>query len=75
MHMAGALNTPTVALFGPSDPVLWSPLGGPSITISAAPMECMPCDQKSCPHEGDHCMTHIEIDEVKLAIKRLNVLV
>lgn len=75
MHMAGALNTPTVALFGPSDPVLWAPLGSPSITLSAAPMECMPCDQKKCVHEEDPCMNRIEVEEVKLAIKRLNVLV
>jgi len=74
MHMAGALNTPMVALFGPSDPTLWTPLGSPSITISCAPMECMPCDQNNCVREGDHCMTHIEIDEVKLAIERLGVL-
>jgi len=75
MHMAGALNIPTVALFGPSDPLLWAPLGNPSITISCAPMECMPCDQNNCIREGDHCMTHIEIEEVKLAVNRLNVLV
>jgi len=25
MHMAGALRVPTVALFGPTDPVLWKP--------------------------------------------------
>ncbi|HNR98693.1 MAG TPA: glycosyltransferase family 9 protein [Planctomycetota bacterium] len=26
-HVAGALGTPTVAVFGPSDPALWRPLG------------------------------------------------
>lgn len=27
-HVAAAVNTPTVALFGPSNPELWAPLGG-----------------------------------------------
>jgi heptosyltransferase-2 len=26
MHVAAALGTPTVALFGPTDPKLWAPL-------------------------------------------------
>jgi ADP-heptose:LPS heptosyltransferase len=27
-HLAGMVGTPTLVLFGPSDPALWSPLGG-----------------------------------------------
>ena len=27
LHMAGAVNTPCVALFGPTDPRVWTPLG------------------------------------------------
>ncbi len=26
-HLAAAVNTPTIALFGPTDPVIWRPLG------------------------------------------------
>lgn len=75
MHMAGVLNTPTVALFGPSDPAVWEPVGSRKITLSChPPMECMPCDQKGCPHEGHHCMTRIEPDEVKRAVDKLKAL-
>jgi ADP-heptose:LPS heptosyltransferase len=74
MHIAGVLNIPTIALFGPSDPHIWAPVGERNITLACAPMECMPCDQKHCPYEGNHCMTRISVDEVKRAVGRIGVL-
>jgi lipopolysaccharide heptosyltransferase II len=74
MHIAGVLNIPTIALFGPSDPHIWAPVGERNITLACAPMECMPCDQKHCPYEGNHCMTRISVDEVKRAVGRMGVL-
>ncbi len=35
-HVAAAAGTPTVALFGPTDPVVWRPLG-PLVTVLRAP--------------------------------------
>jgi len=35
-HLAAAVGTPVVALFGPSDPAVWAPRG-PRVTIAAAP--------------------------------------
>jgi ADP-heptose:LPS heptosyltransferase len=35
-HLAAALGTPVVALFGPSDPAVWAPRG-PHVAIAAAP--------------------------------------
>jgi ADP-heptose:LPS heptosyltransferase len=32
-HLAGMLDTPIVALFGPSEPALWTPLGPRVITL------------------------------------------
>lgn len=71
MHMAGVLDTPVVALFGPSDPNLWGPVGNRKMVVSCGPMECQPCDQKNCLYEGVHCMTRIELEEVKKAVERL----
>ena len=71
MHIAGALNIPTVAMFGPSDPALWSPIGSRKSLVTPPPMECMPCDQKRCERTGNHCMTHIGIDDVKKAVDQL----
>jgi lipopolysaccharide heptosyltransferase III len=36
-HLAAAVGTPVVALFGPSDPAVWAPRG-PHVAIAAAPM-------------------------------------
>ncbi|MBF0169925.1 MAG: glycosyltransferase family 9 protein [Nitrospinae bacterium] len=73
MHIAGAFDTPTVALFGPSDPALWSPVGDHHAILTPAPMDCMPCDQKGCPRSGDHCMTRIDIDAVKETVERFGL--
>ena len=35
-HLAAAVGTPVVALFGPSNPAVWAPRG-PHVTIAAAP--------------------------------------
>jgi len=45
MHIAAALGTPTVALFGPSDPRLWAPLNPLAAVIE-------PPDERSCPQCG-----------------------
>ncbi len=36
-HLAAALGVPTVALFGPTDPMLWAPTG-PAVRILSAPL-------------------------------------
>lgn len=36
-HLAAALGTPVVALFGPTDPAVWQPRGGGRIAIVRAP--------------------------------------
>ena len=36
-HLAAALGIPTLALFGPTDPALWAPIG-PRTTVLAPPM-------------------------------------
>lgn len=44
LHMAVGVGTPTVSLFGPSDPVKWSPKGeGHQAFRSASP--CAPCSK------------------------------
>ncbi|MDH5511115.1 MAG: lipopolysaccharide heptosyltransferase II [Nitrospinota bacterium] len=71
MHMAGVLDTPVVAIFGPSDPVLWGPVGQRKSVVTCEPMECQPCDQNNCIYEGDHCTSRIELPEVQRAVERL----
>ena len=65
MHIAAAVGTPTVALFGPTDPVRHKPYGT-GHTIIEKPVECRPCYKRTC-HRQDapyRCMTEIDPAEV-----------
>lgn len=62
MHMANAVKTPVVALFGPTDPDITRPFHPPSSFIQKKPV-CWPCSYRECPF--DHrCMTAIKPEEV-----------
>jgi len=41
-HLAGLLGVPTLALFGPSDPALWRPLGPRVRTLRSASLATLP---------------------------------
>jgi heptosyltransferase-3 len=40
-HLAGMCGAPTVALFGPTDPRLWRPLGPRVTVLRAEPLDCL----------------------------------
>jgi len=69
LQMAAALGTPVVAVFGPSDPDMSSPLAEKSTVIyTRAP--CSPCQYTECP--WDHrCMMDISSGKVFAAVKSL----
>ena len=48
MHMAFAKQTPTVAIFGPTDPHLCGPFHVKNATILQAKKTCAPCLKKNC---------------------------
>ena len=69
MHIAAAVGTPTVALFGPTDPVRHKPYGA-GHTIIEKPVECRPCYKRTC-HRQDAphlCMAEIDPTEVVKAL-------
>ena len=49
-HLAAALGTRVVTLFGPTDPTLTAPRGG-FTTVMANPVPCSPCFYRVCPIE------------------------
>ncbi len=63
MHVAAAVGTPVVALFGPNTPVRFAPRGAPSRVIRHE-YPCSPCDQKECVRPENPCMAAITVDEV-----------
>jgi len=61
-HIGAALNTPTVVIFGPTNPLTTYPFSQ-NAEIIRHPPECAPCMLRDCPI--DHrCMTAITVDEV-----------
>jgi lipopolysaccharide heptosyltransferase II len=61
-HLAAALGTRVVTLFGPTDPALTAPRG-PGAAILAHPVPCSPCFYRACPIEHP-CLRGIEPDAV-----------
>ncbi|MFH1147088.1 MAG: glycosyltransferase family 9 protein [Pseudomonadota bacterium] len=63
-HLASALGIPTIALFGPTDPRRWRPVGK-SVCIIASELECVPCEStgyQNC--ESLACLRSISVDKV-----------
>ncbi|MCR4374287.1 MAG: glycosyltransferase family 9 protein, partial [Acidobacteria bacterium] len=56
MHLAAAVNTPIVALFGPSDPRRYGPLA-PRQQVLRVQLPCSPCGQVRLPPE--RCRGHV----------------
>jgi heptosyltransferase-3 len=64
MHLAAAVGTPAVALFGPSGVFNWGPWGEGHLVIQKD-WDCVPCGKDGC--EGSkvsRCLVEIEPDEV-----------
>ncbi len=65
MHLAAAVGTPVVALFGPTAPWLTGPFGdGHQVIRSSAP--CAPCFKRKCSDPA--CMGAIGVDQVLAAL-------
>ncbi len=62
MHIAGALNVPTIAIFGSTNPVTTSPVGSQSIVVHQE-VSCSPCLRKTCPTDF-RCMELITVEDV-----------
>jgi len=70
MHMAYALNVPTVAIFGSTDSTATGPVGeGHKVITKNTP--CSPCLKRECPEGHLRCMTGITPDEVLSVLKEI----
>lgn len=73
MHIAAALGTPLVALFGPSSPVVSGPAGDPRrIRVLRYPFPCSPCGgwvKATC--TDNVCMRAIRKSDVTDAVEEL----
>jgi ADP-heptose:LPS heptosyltransferase len=68
LHLACAVRTPVVGLFGPTDPARNGPFRAEDIVVRRVPA-CAPCHRRVCPvHE--RIMTTLPVDEVLRAARR-----
>lgn len=78
MHIAAAAGTPTLSIFGPSNPSAWRPwtAGGP-VTVLSSGVECSPCSyvghgigaRDGC--EARTCMKLLRPEQVLVAARNL----
>jgi len=69
MHIAAALNIPTVAIFGPTDHFRWAPFSE-NATIAIREMPCRPCSAHKCRREFE-CIKHLPVETVWEKVKLL----
>jgi heptosyltransferase-2 len=71
LHVAAALGTPAIGIFGPTSPWHWAPLNPLAATIETAePLPCRPCHEPVCRFGHHRCMTEISADQVLAATRR-----
>jgi heptosyltransferase-2 len=72
LHLASAMNTPTVALFGPTVPAFgFGPLADVETTLGHQGLTCRPCNAhgpQRCPLGHWRCMRELDTDAVATAV-------
>ena len=75
MHLAAAVGTPVVGVFGPSDPARYAPLS-PRSAVAHADLWCRPCNRmrrppQRCTGRTPECLARVGVDTVVAAARRL----
>ena len=63
LHIAAALEIPTVAVFGPTNPEVYAPIGQKNAAVFSE-MPCSFCHKMKCPRGNASCMTGVTSKEV-----------
>lgn len=71
MHVAAALGTPQVAVFGSSSPEHTPPLS-PAARVVWLKIECSPCFERTCPLGHFRCLNELPAERVETEVRALN---
>lgn len=72
LHVAAALGTPSIGIFGPTSPWHWAPLNPLAATIETkTKVECRPCHKPVCRLVHHRCMREIPPEQVLAAIRQV----
>jgi len=63
-HLAAAVGTPYVSLFGPTSPRRVAPYGSEHLVVQSG-VSCAPCYKKRCPGLGRLCMRLVSVEAVE----------
>jgi heptosyltransferase-1 len=69
MHLAAAVGTPVVGIFGPTDPQRVGPYGSGHVVLQKA-FDCSRCKRNDCV-QGLECLKAISVDDVRAAVQQL----
>jgi heptosyltransferase II len=65
LHVAAALGTPSVGIFGPTSPWHWAPLNPLAAVIeTTTTLACRPCHRPVCRFRHHACMRDIPVEQV-----------
>jgi heptosyltransferase II len=71
LHVAAAVDTPSIGIFGPTSPWHWAPLNPLAGTIeTATELPCRPCHKPTCRLIHHRCMRDIAPEQVLTATLR-----
>ena len=71
LHVAAALGTPAIGIFGPTSPWHWAPLNPIAAVIeTAGELPCRPCHKPVCRLGHHRCMRDISVDQVAVSIRQ-----
>jgi heptosyltransferase II len=77
LHVAAAVGTPTISLWGAGDPQVTGPLGPAQRLVRHPELPCVPCARNVCPRSGhgtrladahNECLALITVDDVDALI-------
>jgi lipopolysaccharide heptosyltransferase III len=72
MHIAAAVQTPTVALFGPSGELEWGPWRVPHRVVASGEHACRPCGNDGCGGgKVSECLARLPLETVLAAVDAL----
>src|SRR5207237_1338327 len=72
LHVAAALGTPTIGIFGPTSAWHWAPLNPIAATIETTDdLPCRPCHKPVCRLGHHRCMRDISVDRVAMSVRQI----
>tara|TARA_B100000686_G_scaffold93268_1_gene99700 strand:+ start:52572 stop:53606 length:1035 start_codon:yes stop_codon:yes gene_type:complete len=70
LHIASLVGTPTISIFGPTDPKLTAPRGSNNFYVYQN-LDCSPCFKRVCPLHHHDCMEKITVLDVENKLKNI----